>query len=155
MTLTYIVSMSRIRRQVAHTSQGRSIRRLFSRLAKSSMASSMRTYIYAFKDLSPYLKVDIPSDLSQRLLHTIHNQLYFPSRHANRQAKDLVAFDEAQSIVVRHLLPFWAGFAKQYRPSTSTLGVVAGRRRKQMTNKIGTKKFAKNSKKIFFCNCTS
>ncbi|XP_065845419.1 regulator of G-protein signaling 22-like isoform X2 [Oscarella lobularis] len=87
----------------------------------------------------PWLQVDIPSDLSQRLLHTIHNQLYFPSRHANRQAKDLVAFDEAQSIVVRHLLPFWAGFAKQYRPSTSTLGVVAGRRRKQMTNKIVTK----------------
>ncbi|XP_074646346.1 uncharacterized protein LOC141902488 [Tubulanus polymorphus] len=57
----------------------------------------------------PPLQIDVPPDLHQKMVKTAQ-------RYA--QGKEITPnlFDEAQYLVFKELLPYWAGFKKQYTP---------------------------------------
>jgi hypothetical protein len=42
--------------------------------------------------------------------------MFSASKKVSREQKDPGVFDEAQSIVFKELLPYWAGFCKTYKP---------------------------------------
>ncbi|XP_028403051.1 uncharacterized protein LOC114525812 isoform X2 [Dendronephthya gigantea] len=60
----------------------------------------------------PSVQIDISSDLAGRTVHKA--QSLHARNKLSREQKDCAIFDDAQAIVLKELLPFWAGFCRQY-----------------------------------------
>ena len=61
-------------------------------------------------------QIDIGPELASRIIHK--SQVFSSNKKIPREQKDPSLFDEAQSILYKEMLPYWAGFCKQYRPPT-------------------------------------
>ena len=57
-------------------------------------------------------QIDISSDLAGRTVHKA--QAIHGRSKLSRDQRDCAVFDDAQNIVLKELLPFWAGFTRQY-----------------------------------------
>jgi len=73
-----------------------------------------RTYNPHFFFFFFFFQIDIGSELAARVIHKA--QTFSTAKKASREHKDPSLFDEAQSVVFKELVPYWAGFCKQYRP---------------------------------------
>ena len=59
-----------------------------------------------------YCSIDIGPELASRIIHK--SQVFSTGKKVPREQKEPTLFDEAQSILFKELLPYWAGFSKQY-----------------------------------------
>ncbi|CAB3981499.1 Hypothetical predicted protein [Paramuricea clavata] len=60
----------------------------------------------------PSVQIDISSDLAARTVHKAQS-IHARSKQS-RDQRDCAVFDDAQNIVLKELLPFWAGFTRRY-----------------------------------------
>ncbi|XP_032242631.2 uncharacterized protein LOC116620845 isoform X2 [Nematostella vectensis] len=87
---------------------------LFSYMDDASVNKKVETIIECFLDSAtpPWLQIDIGTELASRTIHKA--QVFLSSKRVPKDPRDPGLFDEAQSILFKELLPFWAGFCKQY-----------------------------------------
>lgn len=67
---------------------------------------SLRTQFFC------YPQIDIGPELASRIIHKA--QVFSSGKKIPREQKDPGLFDEAQSLLFKEMLPYWAGFCKQY-----------------------------------------
>lgn len=87
---------------------------LFSYMDDVSLNRKVEAIIECFLDSAtpPWLQIDIGPELASRIIHK--SQVFSTGKKVPREQKEPTLFDEAQSILFKELLPYWAGFSKQY-----------------------------------------
>ncbi|XP_015760136.1 PREDICTED: regulator of G-protein signaling 22-like [Acropora digitifera] len=87
---------------------------LFSYMDDVSLNRKVEAIIECFLDSAtpPWLQIDIGPELASRIIHK--SQAFSTGKKVPREQKEPTLFDEAQSILFKELLPYWAGFSKQY-----------------------------------------
>lgn len=79
-----------------------------------SLNRKVEAIIECFLDSAtpPWLQIDIGPELASRIIHKA--QVFSTGKKIPREQKEPGLFDEAQSILFKEMLPYWAGFCKQY-----------------------------------------
>merc|ERR1719505_231954 len=67
----------------------------------------------------PWLQIDISADLAAKITQKAQN--FSTTKRVPRDQKDPALFEEAQNVLFKELLPYWAAFNKQYNQSQSDL----------------------------------
>ena len=67
--------------------------------------------VYILKLIVNCSQVDITPDVASKVSQKCQI-LYTSKRHVSRESKDPHIFDEAYTMVMKELLPFWGGFVK-------------------------------------------
>ncbi|KAJ7390591.1 hypothetical protein OS493_023980 [Desmophyllum pertusum] len=90
---------------------------LFNYMDDVSLNRKVEAIIECFLDSAtpPWLQIDIGPELASRIIHKA--QVFSSGKKVPREQKDPGLFDEAQSILFKEMLPYWAGFCKQYTPT--------------------------------------
>ncbi|KAK3733097.1 hypothetical protein QZH41_017433, partial [Actinostola sp. cb2023] len=96
---------------------------LYNYLDDTSLNRKVETIIECFLDSAtpPWLQIDIGSELAAKIIHKA--QTFTTAKKASREHKDPALFDEAQVILFKELLPYWAGFCKRYKSPVDESGV--------------------------------
>ena len=68
---------------------------------------------------SSSLQVDLNQEQAGKTIQKAQ-QYYSMTKRVPREQKDPYIFDEAQSAIQKEILPYWAGFCKQFRDSNMT-----------------------------------
>lgn len=89
---------------------------LFNYMDDVSLNRKVEAIIECFLDSAtpPWLQIDIGPELASRIIHKA--QVFSSGKKIPREQKEPGLFDEAQSILFKEMLPYWAGFCKQYTP---------------------------------------
>ncbi|XP_035678626.1 uncharacterized protein LOC118417227 [Branchiostoma floridae] len=82
-------------------------------LVKQKLQVIMQCFIES--QAEPQLQIDIPLDQVSKMQYKVYNYVHNKGKDAH--SPDL--FDESQKTVFTELLPYWAGFNKQYEPPKS------------------------------------
>ncbi|CAH3180537.1 unnamed protein product [Porites lobata] len=87
---------------------------LFNYMDDVSLNRKVEAIIECFLDSAtpPWLQIDIGPELASRIIHKA--QVFSSGKKIPREQKEPGLFDEAQSILFKEMLPYWAGFCKQY-----------------------------------------
>jgi len=87
---------------------------LFNYMDDVSLNRKVEAIIECFLDSAtpPWLQIDIGPELASRIIHKA--QVFSSGKKIPREQKDPGLFEEAQSILFKEMLPYWAGFCKQY-----------------------------------------
>jgi len=67
----------------------------------------------------PWLQVDLNQEQAGKAIQKAQ-QYYSLTKRIPREQKDPYIFDEGQSVILKEILPYWAGYCKQYRDSDAT-----------------------------------
>jgi len=89
-------------------------RELFNYMDDVSLNRKVEAISECFLDSAtpPALQIDIGPELASRIIHKA--QVFSSGKKIPREQKDPGLFDEAQSLLFKEMLPYWAGFCKQY-----------------------------------------
>lgn len=87
---------------------------LFNYMDDVSLNRKVEAIIECFLDSAtpPWLQIDIGPELASRIIHKA--QVFSTGKKIPKEQKEPALFDEAQNILFKELLPYWAGFCKQY-----------------------------------------
>ena len=70
-------------------------------------------------ELPILLQVDLNQEQAGKAIQKAQ-QYYSLTKRVPREQKDPYIFDEGQSVILKEILPYWAGYCKQYRDSDAT-----------------------------------
>lgn len=80
---------------------------------KKRAIEALQTFRHLYLCIS-CLQIDIGPELASRIIHKA--QAFSSGKKIPREQKEPGLFDEAQSILFKEMLSYWAGFCKQYTP---------------------------------------
>ncbi|XP_065052500.1 uncharacterized protein LOC135681805 [Rhopilema esculentum] len=93
---------------------------LYPFLDETALNRKVEVIIDVFLDSAtpPWLQVDLNQEQAGKAIQKA-SQYYSMAKRVPREQKDPYLFDDAQAAILKEILPYWAGYCKQFRDSTT------------------------------------